>query len=104
VLAGEAPDAVWQIAFIEPIAHPPSSGPDAGTWPTVPRDMVDLYELEKNYYLDARIGGSKPIEQVLPALHANSPFFRRFSMVSIQAMSSNCSVAREVSLTVVVPP
>jgi uncharacterized protein DUF2779 len=74
--AADAPDADELIAFIESITQPPSSGPDAGAWPAGPRNMVDLCELVKQYYLDARMGGSNSIKQVLPAVLNRSKFLR----------------------------
>jgi uncharacterized protein DUF2779 len=69
------PDADELIGFIESITHPRGSS-SADTWHAGPRNMVDLHRLTELYYLDARMGGSNSIKQVLPAVLQRSDFLR----------------------------
>ncbi|AUC81776.1 DUF2779 domain-containing protein [Lacinutrix sp. Bg11-31] len=61
------------MAFIQHISH--SKGDSAITW-RGHRDMIDLWQVEKNFYYNPLTKGSNSIKSVLPAALASSSFLQ----------------------------
>lgn len=62
------------ISFIESISH--NTGSSARTW-SGPRDMIDLFQVVKNYYFHPEMNGSLSIKAVLPAVLNTSEVIKR---------------------------
>jgi hypothetical protein len=71
--SGKVPDRDELIAWIKTITH--STGGSATEWEG-PRDMVDLWELEKRFYYNPLTRGSNSIKYVLPAVLNSSPYLQ----------------------------
>ena len=68
------PDKEELQEFIKCISHSTGSSPD--TW-CGERDMIDLWEVVKNYYYDPYMGGSNSIKAVLPAVLNSSTYLQQ---------------------------
>ena len=66
------------LAFIDSITHPTSDElkADRSLRPGY-RDMIDLWAIEKKYYMHKDMKGSNSIKQVLPAVLKSSPFLQK---------------------------
>lgn len=62
------------ISFIESISH--NTGSSATTW-SGPRDMIDLFQVVRNYYFHPEMNGSLSIKAVLPAVLNTSEVIKR---------------------------
>lgn len=62
------------ISFIESISH--NTGSSARTW-SGSRDMIDLFQVVKNYYFHPEMNGSLSIKAVLPAVLNTSELIKR---------------------------
>jgi hypothetical protein len=74
-------------AFIETISHSTGNSPDE--W-SGDRDMIDLWEVVKNYYYDPHMGGSNSIKAVLPAVlnssaHLEQKYSKPVSEISLSS-------------------
>ena len=61
------------MEWIKTITH--NTGKSAEKW-TGERDMVDLFQMVKNYYYDPRMGGSISLKAVLPAVLNSSKYLK----------------------------
>ena len=71
------PDKNELIAFIDSITHPTGDElkTDGSLMPGY-RDMIDLWDIVKKYYMHKDMKGSNSIKQVLPAVLKSSPFLQ----------------------------
>lgn len=74
LLNSEEDDKEDLIDFIQSISH--STHGNAHNW-RGDRDMVDLWEIEKNYYYNPLTKGSNSIKYVLPAALSSSKYLRQ---------------------------
>lgn len=73
LLASNEPDKEELIYFIQEISH---SKKGSATFWKGDRDMVDLWEVEKNFYYNPLTKGSNSIKEVLPASLNSSMFLK----------------------------
>jgi hypothetical protein len=71
--AGKVVDRDALCSWIKTITH--STSGSATEW-AGPRDMVDMWELEKRYYYNPLTNGSNSIKHVLPAALNSSPYLQ----------------------------
>ncbi|MFD1315222.1 DUF2779 domain-containing protein [Namhaeicola litoreus] len=69
----QEPDKKELMDFIQTISHNTNS--NAHSWQGE-RDMIDLWQVVKNYYYDPHTGGSNSIKDVLPAVLNSSRFLK----------------------------
>ena len=70
---GDVPDKIELMEWIKTITH--STAKSAEQW-CGERDMVDLYQVVKNYYYDPAMGGSISLKAVLPAVLNSSKYLQ----------------------------
>ena len=73
------------MEFIETISH--STKTNANKWSTPIRDMVDLWEIAKNFYFNPSTNGSNSLKDLLPAALNSSYFLRNKYSKSLNKIS-----------------
>lgn len=88
----DEPDKESLLCFIESITH--NTGKSALQWKG-DRDMIDLYQVVKNYYFDPATGGSISIKAILPSVLNQSTYLQqkyKLSLKELQVTSKNFGV------------
>lgn len=88
----DEPDKESLLCFIELITH--NTGKSALQWKG-DRDMIDLYQVVKNYYFDPATGGSISIKAILPSVLNQSTYLQqkyKLPLKELQVTSKNFGV------------
>jgi len=85
LISSEEPDKEELLNFIHSITHDNKEKREGG-----PRDMVDMFQMVKNYFFDPRTGGSNSIKAVLPAVLSRSTYLQK--RYSQPIYGKNCEI------------